>query len=601
MSGAIVAATLTTIAMFVPIVFTQGITRQLFMDLGLTIAYALFASLIIALTVVPAASSVMLKNVKKEQEGNLFTRFVDGYETALRFTLRYKWAALLVAVAAFGLSLWAIGRQGTEMFPAMDLGQITITAEMPEGSTFEETVVVAEELSSRVLAMPDVETVGVSVGGGGMMQMLAAGMGFGGLGGGAGTTISMNLVLSDGRDITEDEFSARIREICDELGLETSVDAGGNAMDMMAGEAVSLRVEGMEFDDIRDTAVALAELVRSVDGTMNVTDIARDSAPELRVRVDKDASMSRGLTVAQVFMALGSGINAPERSLNMTLSGRNYEVIVSDGDFAPPGRAGIESMPIATSAGYVTLSEIAEVYEDAGFASISRINRNRFVTISAEIAEGFNVGLVNAEIERLLEGFTPVGDTRVVVGGQAEAITEAFNDLILMLFLGLLFTYLIMVAQFQSLLSPFIIMFTVPLAFTGGFAALIVTGMPLSVVAMIGLILLAGVSINNGILIVSRITQMRWEGMSKIDAIIDSARKRIRPILMTAISTICAMSVLALGIGEGTEMMQPMAVATIGGLLYATAMTLFVVPILYDLLHRNKDITKEDLDSPEIA
>jgi HAE1 family hydrophobic/amphiphilic exporter-1 len=471
---------------------------------------------------------------------------------------------------------------------------------MPEGSTFEETVIVAEELSSRVLAMPDVETVGVSVGGGGMMQMLAAGMGFGGLGGG-GTTINMNLVLSGGRDVTEDEFSARIREICDELGLETSVDAGGNAMDMMAGEAVSLRVEGMEFDDIRDTAIALAELVSSVDGTMNVTDITREAASELRVRVDKDASMSGGLTVAQVFMAVSSRLNAPERSMNMTLSGKNYEVIVSDGDFTPLGRAELESMHINTSTGSVSLSDIAEVYEDTGFSTISRINRNRFVNISAEIAEGYNVGLVNAEIERLLEGFTPVGDTRVVIGGQAEAITEAFNDLILMLILGLLFTYLIMVAQFQSLLSPFIIMFTVPLAFTGGFAALIVAGMPLSVVAMIGLILLAGVSINNGILIVSRITQMRWEGMSKIDAIIDSARKRIRPILMTAISTICAMSVLALGIGEGTEMMQPMAVATIGGLLYATAMTLFVVPILYDLLHRNKDITKEDLDSPEVA
>jgi HAE1 family hydrophobic/amphiphilic exporter-1 len=596
MSGAITAATLTTIAMFVPIIFTQGITRQLFADLGLTIAYSLFASLIIALTVVPAASSVMMKNMKREQEGKLFTRFVDGYEIALRFTLRFKWAVLAVAVAAFVFSFWAIGRQGTEMFPDMDSGQLSVSAEMPEGSSFEDTVQVAEEFSARVLAITDVETVGVSIGGGGMVQMLASGMGIGGLGGaGAGTAITMYIVLEEGRRITSDDLSAQIRAIGDELGLETGVDGGG-AMNMMGGAAISLRVEGRELDDIRDTATALAELVNSVEGTMNVTDMSERAAPEMRVRVDKDAAMAHGLTVAQVFMAVNNAVTVPERSLHMHLSGRNYEILISDGSFIQPDWAGIENLRMTTSTGYVVLSEIAEVYEDTGFTTISRINRNRQVTVSGELAEGYNVGLVNDEIARLLEDFTPVGDTRVIIGGEAEAIADAFNDLILMLILGLLFTYLIMVAQFQSLLSPFIIMLTIPLAFTGGFAGLMLAGMPLSVVAMIGLILLAGVSINNGIVIVTRITQMRWEGMAKTDAIVDAARKRIRPILMTAISTIFAMSIMALGIGEGIEMMQPMAVAAIGGLLYATAMTLFVVPIMYDLLHKNKDITKEDLD-----
>jgi HAE1 family hydrophobic/amphiphilic exporter-1 len=208
------------------------------------------------------------------------------------------------------------------------------------------------------------------------------------------------------------------------------------------------------------------------------------------------------------------------------------------------------------------------------------------------------VGLVNAEIERRLENFVAAEGCQVVVGGEAEAIADAFNDLILMLVIGLIFTYLIMVAQFQSLLSPFIVMFTVPLAFTGGFAALFFAGMPLSIVAIIGLILLSGVAVNNGIVLISRINQMRWEGMAKLDAIVDAGRKRIRPILMTAISTIAAMSVIAMGFGDGMEMMQPMAIATIGGLMYATAMTLFVVPILYDLFHKNKDITMEDLDEP---
>ena len=285
--------------------------------------------------------------------------------------------------------------------------------------------------------------------------------------------------------------------------------------------------------------------------------------------------------------------------MNITLSGRSYEIVVSDGDFVEPGWDDISNMVIPTPTGYVLLSDIAEVYEDFGFTTITRVNRNRFITISGEIADGYNVGLVNNEIQRLLEDFTPAYCCQVIVGGEAEAMADAMGDLVLMLALGLLFTYLIMVAQFQSLLAPFIIMFTIPLAFTGGFFGLVIAGMPLSIVAMIGLILLAGIVVNNGIVIVSRINQMRWEGMAKKDAIIDAGRKRIRPILMTAVSTIFAMSIMAIGIGEGQEMMQPMAVATIGGLAYATAMTLFVVPVIYDMFHRNKDITQENLDSPD--
>jgi HAE1 family hydrophobic/amphiphilic exporter-1 len=334
---------------------------------------------------------------------------------------------------------------------------------------------------------------------------------------------------------------------------------------------------------------------------MNVTDMAVDGAPELRVSVDKDLVMANGLTVAQVFMAVNRTLTAPEQSLYMYLSGRSYEIIISDGDFVLPNRTEIESLLISTHSGEVILSEIAEVSEDIGFTSINRINRNRSVTVTGEVEEGFNVGLVNAEIERLLQDFIPADGCSVIIGGEAEAINETFGELFLMLALGLVFIYLIMVAQFQSLLSPFIIMFTIPLAFTGGFLALMITRISLSVVAMIGLILLTGVAVNNGILLITRVNQMRREGMSKRDALIDAGRKRIRPILMTAISTIFAMSLIAFGIGEGSEMMQPMAVATIGGLLYATFTTLLVVPVMYDLFHKNKDMTNKELDALESA
>ncbi|MCL2360944.1 MAG: efflux RND transporter permease subunit [Defluviitaleaceae bacterium] len=596
-SGAIVAATISTISVFFPIVFTGGITRQLFTDLALTIAFSLLASLLIALTVVPAASSVMLKNVKNTGEGKYFAKFIDWYESSLRFALRFKWAVIVFSVVAFAVSIWGIGRAGMEMFPAMEMGQIDVTASMPDGSTFDDTVATAEALSARVMTIQDVETVGVSIGGG-MMQTIAAGMGFGGMGGlGGGTSINMYVILEEGRSITNEDLNAQIRDIGESLGLEISF--GGMDMAMMTGSPISLRVEGSDLDAIRDTAIALERLVGTVEGAIILTDMTEEASLEMRITVDKDVAMAHGLTVAQVFMAAMEAISAPERSIDMTLNSRSYEVVVSDGDFEAPDWTGIENLMLETAAGYVALSEIAEIHEDLGFSSINRINRNRFVTITGEIEDGFNVGLVNNEIEALLEDFIPVGDSRIVIGGEAEAIADAFGDLLLMLALAVVFIYLIMVAQFQSLLAPFIIMFTIPLAFTGGFVALMIVGMPLSVVAMIGLILLAGVATNTGIVFVSRINQMRWEGMPKVDAIIDAGRKRIRPILITAITTIFALSVMAIGVGEGTEMMQPMAIASIGGLLYGTIMTLYFVPALYDLLHRNKDITQEDLDAPD--
>jgi HAE1 family hydrophobic/amphiphilic exporter-1 len=597
-AGAIFAATITTVAMFLPIVFTQGITRQIFADMGLTIAYALLASLIIAMTVVPAASSILLKKVKPE--GRLFTRFVDGYEAALRFALRWRISVLVLATFLFVGSVWLISRQGMEMFPPMETGQISVDATMWEDATFEQLVETATLFTDRLLAIDGVETVGVSTGGG-MMAMMAGAFGMGGMGGDADATgFDMYILLADDATVGDAEISRQVREIAADLGIEAEV-MGDQDMMMMLGDPISLRVEGRELDAIRDTAISLAELVAGVPGTIDISDFAEDAMPELRIIVDKDAAMGVGLTVAQVFMAAMAQVNAPEETLQMMLNGRSYEIIVSDASWEAPGRSEIERMllPLPTG-GYIPLSLVAEVRDDLGFASISRINRNRFTTVSAGIADGYNITLVNDEIQRRISAyFTPAPGTTIVTGGEAEMIGDAFGDLLLMLALGLLFTYLIMVAQFQSLLSPFVIMFTIPLAFTGGFAGLMIVGMPLSIVAMIGLILLAGVAINNGIVLVSRISQMRWEGMSKLDAIVDAGRKRIRPIVMTAVSTVFAMSVMAAALADGTEMMQPMAIATIGGLIYGTLMTLFVVPIIYDLFHRNKDVTLENLDDDD--
>lgn len=607
-AGAIAASSLTTIAVFLPIVFTGGITRQLFSDLALTIAYSLLASLIIALSVVPAASSVVLRKVKKEESGKFYTGFLNGYENVLKWSLKHKAVVILVSVAAFVLSTWGIFTRGAELFPAMDMGQLSVTADMPEGSTFEDTIAVADEFTERVSAIADVETVGTSIsGGGGQMAMMGDMMGMGdGSGGGGGTTITMYvLTKTEDRTATDKEIAEQINAIITELGLEGEA-GGGEDMMAMLGSGISISISGDDLDAIRDTAIALGELVRSVEGAINVTDVEEEAAEELRVIVDKDAAMGKGLTVAQVFMAVNQALTEPEKTVDMTLvpSGvddqtvtKDYKIIIKDGDYIKPGREELENLQIETqTGGSVTLSDVAEVREDLGFETIFRTNRTRQMSVTGEVDEGYNVGLINDEIERLLEDFVPEPGCTVSIGGQAEMMNDAFGDLYLMLALAIIFIYLIMVAQFQSLLSPFIILLTIPLAFTGGFLALLISGSVLSLVSMIGLILLTGVVVNNGIVFVSRVNQMRWEGMPKKDALIDAGRKRIRPILMTALTTIFAMSVMALGIGDGTEMMQPMAIVTIGGLIYATLMTLVFVPVLYDLFHKNKDVTKENLD-----
>lgn len=597
-AGAITACTLTTIAVFLPIVFTQGLTRQLFTDLGLTIAYALLASLLIALTVVPASSSAVFHKMKPK-ESKLFNKFRDGYLKLLKASLKVKWAVLLLALALTIISGLAIYSKGAEFFPPMDSEEIVVNVNMPEGATFEEAVEAAEALGEHITGIPDVRHVGVNVssGRGGPLAMMGNIFGISG-GGGRNLNIDVYVLLTDDSDRTMSnlEIAESIMEKEEILNCQITVTYdSASEMAMLTGDAISVRISGRELDDLRDTALEVAEIIRGVPGAVNVTDGSRRATPELRIRVDKDAAMAKGLTTAQVFMAARDAISNPEAKLSMTLSGLDFEIIIEDSDWREPDREALAALELTAPSGeIVVLSDIAEVYEDIGFISISRTDGMRNLTVRGEIEPGYNVGLVNSAIEAELADYTPRDGCYISVRGEAEAINIAFKDLYLMLAIALIFIYLIMVAQFQSLLSPFIVMFTIPLAFTGGFAALLIAGMTLSIVAMIGLILLAGVIVSNGIVFVDCVNRLRRQGIAKRDALTEAGKIRLRPILMTALTTIAAMSTMTIGMGTGTAMVQPMAVTVVGGLTYATLMTLFVVPCMYDLLHRNRDITEPD-------
>jgi multidrug efflux pump subunit AcrB len=608
-SGAIIACTLTTIAVFLPIVFTQGLTRQLFTDLGLTIGYALLASLLVAMTVVPASSSAIFYKMK-EKDNKLFNRFRDGYGKILHFSLRIKAVILILPLIAVILTGFLVYSRGMEFFPAMDSDEIAVTVRLPDGTLFEDAVAIADEICTHIQRIEDVKYVSVNVssGGGGIMGALGGAFGIGGGGGGSGNySMDIFLLLHDNRTLSNQEIADIIME---KDGLEgVSIDVTTGSMDeigFLTGAAISVNVTGRELDDLRDTAIEVADIIREIEGTMNIRDGSQRAAPELRITVDKDAAMSRGLTTFQVFMAAAGAISNPEAKLSMTLSGFEYEVLIQDSSWVEADRAAIEALEITAPTGeIVKITDILvgnKVHEDVGFSSISRENGARYITVRGEIEEGFNVTRINDEIARRLEDYTPRDGCTVTIRGESEAINTAFMDLYLMLAMALAFIYLIMVAQFQSLLSPFIVMFTIPLGFTGGFLGLLIGDMRLSVVAMIGLILLAGIIVSNGIVFVDCINRLRRQGMVKKDAIVEAGRTRLRPILMTALTTIAAMSTMTIGMGTGTEMVQPMAVTVVGGLTYATLMTLFVVPCMYDLLHRNRDMSRdEDLDYDKSA
>lgn len=269
------------------------------------------------------------------------------------------------------------------------------------------------------------------------------------------------------------------------------------------------------------------------------------------------------------------------------MDNNDLDVIVKSSAAADYSLEDLKNMTLESPYGQeVLLKDIATIENIEGFTSINRNNQQRYLTVTSGIQEGYNIGIISGEVEDRIQAYEVPEGYNIKIAGEQESINEAFTDLFLMLAAGILFIYLIMVAQFQSLRSPFIVMFTIPLAFTGGFLALILTQTPLSMVSMIGLIILTGIVVNNGIVFVDYVNKMREDGLSKFDAIIKTGKDRMRPIMMTALTTIFALSTLSLGAGEGTEMMQPMAITAIGGLIYATLLTLIFIPVLYDVFHK---------------
>ena len=586
-AGAIVASTLTTVCVFAPIVFTEGITRQLFVDMGLTIAYSLLASLAVALTVVPAMASKVLKTVKESKESGFFERLSRLYEKSIAVALRFKWVVILGVLVLLVVSAVLAVSRGIAFMPSMDSTQISVTLEMPIDSKLEETAEVSDEIVARIRAIDDVQDVGAMTGGSDYSSLMGGSSG-------STNTVSMYVTLYEDKEHTAKEVGKMIEEATADIeNITLTVNAEAMDMSALGGSGISIQVRGRDLDTLQQIAGDVAGIIESVEGTADVSDGMEETTGELRVLVDRDKAIECGLTVAQVFQQINEKITEDTGSTQLVTDTKEYDILVIHQANADMGRADIKNLEIDYTDKddkkcKIPLSEIAVFEEHEGLDSISRDAQTRYIAISASIAEGYNVGHVAEAVEKALENYELPSGYSLVFAGENEMILEAMEQLMLMMVLAIIFMFLIMVAQFQSLLSPFIIMFTIPLAFTGGLFGLYFTGSEVSVIALIGFVMLAGIIVNNGIVLVDYINQLREGGMEKKAAIMEAGRTRLRPVLMTALTTILAMSTMLFSHDMGADMSKPMAIVIVGGLLYGTLLTLYIVPCIYDIFNREK-------------
>lgn len=589
-AGAIAASTLTTVCVFLPIVFIEGISKQLFTDMGLTIGYSLLASLIVALTLVPAMASKMFKNAKPK-ETKLFDKFAGVYEKSLKVALDHKGIVVIVTVVLLITSIALAGNMGTAFIPEVDGTQMSITITPPKETSTNEAKDKANEIIDSLLAnIKDIETIGA---------VDSSVMGSMSLGSGSSSSINMYAILKDKKELSNKEIEAKIYELTKDYGYEVEVSTSNMDMSSMMSSGIQVVVKGKEIDKLQEISKEVVSMLEEINGIDKVESGISEAQKEQRVVVNKNKAMEYGLTVAQVYQKIAGTVSNEKEATEVTIDNKDYPVVVVKQEEKKITTDNLAEILLSGKKNNeeveVKLSEIATIEETDGLASISRDNQERYITVSASITTDSNIGIVGREVENKLKDYQAPTGYRVEVQGESETINESLQDLGTMILVAVVFIYLIMVAQFQSLKSPFIVMFTIPLAFTGGLFALWICGCEISLIAMLGFLMLAGIVVNNGIVFIDYANQLRIErGMKVKDALLETGKTRLKPILMTALTTVLGLSTMALGMGQGAEMIQPLGIVTIGGLVYATILTLYLVPALYMIMNKDKETKKKN-------
>ena len=609
-AGAIIASTLTTVCVFLPMIFTTGMVRQLMVPFALTISFALLASLLVAMTVVPCLGSVVLRS-DAPRHTKFFARILEGYGRTLEFCLKKKWVPMGVSAALLMFCIVMVARMGIVVIPGMGSDQLLVQVTMDEELDMDSCYAKADAIADKILSVEGVDEVGVMTNMGNLIStgLSAAGNDY--------FHYTYYLVLEEDVDQTDEveRLNDRLEQVlADETQCTVALSASA-AGDLSAftSTGLSITLRGQELDTLTAIAADVMAIVDEVEGFSNISDGQEEADQVIHLVIDRSAAMTHGLTVAQIYMEISARLTTQSTAATLTVDGQDVDVILVD-ETDPLTVENLMDIVFETTvtdeAGNQvteehTLGEFAAIEYAPGLAAVSRVNGTHTMSVTATTDEGYNTARLSEQVQAKLNAYDVPRGYTVEMGGEVEQVNEMLEQMVLLMVLGLMLVYLVMVAQFQSLLSPFIILITVPLAFTGGLIGLLLFGEQLSIISLLGFTVLMGTVVNNGIVFVDYTNQLRLGGLEKHDALIATGKTRMRPILMTALTTILSMSTMMFSRDITAGMTRGMAVVVACGLAYATLMTLYVVPVMYDVMYRRKpsvvDVGDDLDDAPDDA
>ena len=613
----IMASTLTSVCVFLPVIFSSSIVRSLMQPMSLCIGYCLMASLIVAMTVVPAASATLLKK-SEPKKLKWFEKIQNGYGKSLEWCLKHRALPLVAAIALLAFSGWSVLSMGVELLPAITSNEAAITLTTSDGLSKEESYEVADQVIDAVLNLDNVTEVGITT------DTSVAGIDIGQLGLPSTITDLLNAANSYGtykinvmmdEDLSSSEIESMRQAMVDAIGgienCKATVEISGmQELTSQLASGLSVRIYGTDSETLNELGDKVVEMVNNTEGFANATTGLGAGDATINLHIDRDKVRANGLTVAEVYQQIAAKLTTTTTAQTpVTINNTTMNVEITD-DLDPVTKENMMDMTFATSVmsadgttttGTCKLSDMADWVTGTSPDAITSENQTQYITVTADTLDGYNTTVQARELQKTLEDYAktdamPEGCS-FSMGGESDTVNFMVNEMVQWMGLALPFVYLVMVAQFQSLLSPFIVLFTVPLAFTGGLIGLLVTGHQLTMISLMGFIVLMGTVVNNGIVFVDYTNQLRLGGMERRAALVATGKTRMRPILMTTLTTVLAMLQMVFSNDMASQLMGGMAIVIICGLSYATLMTLYIVPIMYDILFKkpplNVDIGDE--------
>jgi len=587
---AITASTLTTIAVFAPMIFAGGFTGQLIRGLALTVAFALFASLFVALTIVPMLASIIFKKRASGEEykqatGGLFKKLRNFYLRVLEWVLHHRGKTIVVTLAFFVLAIVLIPFMGAEFMPKSDMPMQVMTIRAPVGTSLDQTSKRVGNIENIILDIPEV--IDVMSATGAMTEGMAAADPTNPQGSNE-AQIFFRLKFKEERDLTADQVKDLIRSKLPPLeNVEVKfMDMSG---EMMGGSSapISIKIYGKDLDYLRRLSKEIEDKITVIPGIVDVQNSYRQAKPELHISINRDKAFQYGLTTAQIESTIRTATYGTVAGI-FRQSGEEIDILVRYDKENRNSIKDLENITITSPMGFtIPLKQVATWEIGEGPLTISHEHQTRKVTITANLSGTdlqSSVQQIKAELKDITENL-PLGYF-IEYGGAYEDMQESFVTLFYALLLAALLVYVILASQFESFRQPFVIMFTLPLAYIGVIYILVATGTTLNVISFVGLIVLSGIVVNNGIVLIDHINQLRREGLDKKKSITQACSDRMRPVLITAITTIGGMFPMAISTGQGAEMRAPLAIAVIGGLITATFFTLLIIPMIYSLIER---------------